>query len=300
MIDIKNALVTGAAGFIGQALVKSLVDKGVSVLAVDRNPLEHDGCKSLILDISELGVLDDYVDEDTVIFHLAAKASVQGSVIDPASDFKNTCYGMFQILETARKTKCRVVFPSTASIYDPSNDLPLLEQSFVRPSSPYGAAKVAGEAYCFVYHRCYGVDVRIARMFSVYGCGMNRFAIYDIIRNIQKNNNSLPLLGDGKQIRDYLYIDDVVDGLQVIASNGSAGEDYNLSSGEGINILSLAKKIGTLMGYPNLEIKPSGNSFPGDIPRWFGSISKIRNIGFEPTVNLNDGLNKTIKWLTDN
>ena len=298
MGNIKHAVVTGAAGFIGKPLVKSLVEKGVSVLAVDKNPVISDGYQYVQLDISELGALDDYVYEDTVIFHLAAKASVQGSVIDPASDFRHTCYGMFQVLETARKAKCKVIFPSTASIYDPTNTLPVSEQSFVRPSSPYGAAKVAGEAYCFVYHRCYGVDVRIARMFSVYGCGMNRFAIHDIIRKIQKNNTTLKLLGDGKQIRDYLYIDDVVDGLQLIASNGSAGEDYNLASGAGISISTLAEAIASLMGCPNIKIKPLGGTPLGDVPMWFGNISKIKDIGFEPVVSLSDGLRKTIKWLS--
>jgi UDP-glucose 4-epimerase len=300
MRDITNAVVTGASGFIGQSLVKNLVEKGIDVIAVDRNPPKQDTCKSLVLDISEPGVLDEHVDNNTVIFHLAAKASVYGSVIDPATDFHNTCYGVFQILETARRTKSRVVFPSTASIYDPSNSLPVSERSFVRSSSPYGAAKAAGEAYCFVYHRCYGVDVRVARMFSVYGVGMNRFAIHDIVRNVQKDNHCLPLLGDGNQIRDYLYIDDVVEGLQLIASHGIAGEDYNLASGEGIRILDLAKLIVSIMGQPDMKIKPSGESFPGDVPKWFGDISKIREIGFQPKVDLKDGLIKTVKWLINN
>lgn len=300
MDNIKHAIVTGAAGFIGKPLVSSLIKNGVCVLAVDKNPLDIKGFKSLKIDISKAGALDNYVHEDTVIFHLAAKASVQGSVIDPASDFRNTCYGVFQILETAKKAKCKVIFPSTASIFDPTNTLPVSEQSFVRPSSPYGAAKVAGEAYCFVYHRCYGVDVRIARMFSVFGYGMNRFAIHDIIRKIQKNNKCITLLGNGKQIRDYLYIDDVVEGLKLIASNGKAGEDYNLASGKGISILNLAKTTASLMGYPNIEIKTSGKSFIGDVPMWFGDISKIKDIGFEPTVELVDGLKRTINWLANN
>ena len=300
MKKIKKAVVTGASGFIGQPLVKSLVAKGVSVIAVDRNPAKQNICESLQLDISVPGILNDYLDEDTVIFHLAAKANVQASVIDPVSDFNNTCYGVFQILESARRTKAKVIFPSTASIYDPSNVLPVSERSFVKPSSPYGAAKVAGEAYCTVYHRCYDVDVRVARMFSVYGVGMNRFAIHDIIRNIQKDSTILPLLGDGKQIRDYLYIDDVVNGLQVIASDGAAGEDYNLASGRGISILELAKLIGSLMGHPDLKIMPSGKSFPGDVPKWFGDVNKLKGIGFKASVSLSEGLKNTINWLAKN
>jgi UDP-glucose 4-epimerase len=295
--QIKHAIVTGASGFIGSALTENLVSKGVEVIAIDIAPRLKTDCMSVLLDVTEKNAMDKYIRSDTVIFHMAARASVPGSVADPADDFHNTCYGLFQVLESARKYGCRVIFPSTASIFDVGNELPVTERSYVKPSSPYGAAKVAGEAYCFVYHRCYGIDIRIARMFSVYGVGMNRFAIHDIIKKILRNNEELLLLGDGGQVRDYLYVEDVINGLERIATNGKPGEDYNLASGQKVPLLELARTIACLMDVPDIKISVTGESFPGDIPQWFGDITKIKDIGFVPMVSLRDGLERTINWL---
>lgn len=299
-LKIKEAVVTGAAGFIGQALVKHLVNEGTRVIAVDRFNADLQGCEFRQLDITQRNALDDLLNKQTVLFHLAANASVAGSVVDPRNDFQDNIYSLLEVFESARKKGCKVIFPSTASIYDSSNNLPLQERAYVKPTSPYAAAKVAGEAYCAAYNRSFGLDVKIARMFSVYGYGMNRFAIHDLIRKIQNNKHHIELLGDGNQIRDYLYIDDVVRGLVIIATNGVPGEDYNLASGEDIKLSSLARKIAQLMGYPDIEIQPTGKSFPGDVPKWYADISKIRKIGFEPKVSLEEGLKKTIDWLFQN
>lgn len=294
---ISRALITGASGFIGQALVRYLEKTGCEVVAVDRKPFPTKIPKSLVVDVSCPNSLDDFLDSNTVVFHLAASADVARSVENPRYDFENTFRGLFEVLEAARRCKCRVVFPSTASVFDPENTLPLAERAYPRPTSPYAAGKLAGESYCYAYHRSFGLDVRVARLFSVYGIGMNRFAIHDIVRKIQANPEEIMILGDGHQVRDYLYIDDAVKGLVMIAAHGEAGEDYNLSSGEPVKILDLAKMIAEIMGYPNICIKPTSKSFPGDTKQWFGDISKVRKIGFAPEVELQDGLRRTVKWL---
>jgi len=201
------------------------------------------------------------------------------------------------VLEAARHAGSRVVFPSTASIFDASNTLPLAERAFPRPTSPYAAGKLGGEAYCHAYHRSYGVDVRIARLFSVYGIGMFRFAIHDIVRKIQQNHEELTILGDGSQVRDYLFIDDAVRGLTMVATEGASGEEYNVASGEPVRLLDLARLIAELMGYPDIRIRPTGRSFAGDTARWYADISKVRGLGFEPGVDLRSGLRRTIEWL---
>jgi UDP-glucose 4-epimerase len=228
---------------------------------------------------------------------MAASANVPRSVEDPRFDFENTFKGLFETLETARSTGCRVVFPSTASIYDPSSPLPLPERAFPRPSSPYGAGKLAAEAYCFAYYRAFGVDVRIARLFNVYGAGMKRFAIHDIIRKIKVNPDEIEIRGDGLQVRDYLYIDDAVRGLDMIASLGAAGEDYNLASGSPVTILELTREIGRMMGAPDLRVNTTGESFRGDTLRWYADVSKMTALGFSPQVKLESGLRRTIDSL---
>ncbi len=175
--------------------------------------------------------------------------------------------------------------------------LPLDERAPKLPSSPYGAAKLAGEAYCVAYHRTYGLDVRIARMFSVYGPRMKRLAIHDIIRKLQRNPDSIELLGDGMQIRDYLHVRDAANGLSMIAARGSPGEDYNLASGVAVTLMDLTRNIARLMGCADVAITPTGKSFAGDTPRWYASVEKIRSIGFEPSIPLETGLAETIDAL---
>ena len=293
----RRAVVTGASGFIGSALVRHLGAAGWDVLAVDRKPFADADQPSRLADVAQQGALAGLLDERTVIFHMAASADVAASVANPRHDFDNTFRGVFEVLEAARHAGSRVVFPSTASIFDASNTLPLSERAFPRPTSPYAAGKLGGEAYCHAYHRSYGVDVRIARLFSVYGVGMFRFAIHDIVRKIQQNHDELTILGDGTQVRDYLFIDDAVRGLTMVATEGASGEEYNVASGEPVRLLDLARLIGELMGYPNIRIRPTGRSFAGDTPRWYADISKVRALGFEPSVDLRSGLARTIAWL---
>jgi UDP-glucose 4-epimerase len=239
------------------------------------------------------------LDERTVVFHMAARADVGASVSDPRCDFENNVLATFEILESVRKAGCRMVYPSTASVFDSMDALPLCETAYVKPTSPYAAGKVAGEAYCAAYHRSYNSDIRVARMFSVYGHGMNRFVISDLIHKIQRDPRRIEIRGDGEQIRDYLYIDDAVRGLVHIAEHGEAGQDYNLASGVPVRLLDLARQIATLMEHKEIEIVPTGEPSPGDVPKWYADISKIRHIGFTPQVGFDEGLLRTIRYLSD-
>jgi UDP-glucose 4-epimerase len=294
---VRRAVVTGASGFIGTALLRYLRAGGWTVVAVDRRPSPDPEQPSRQLDVAQAGALDGLLDDRTVIFHMAASADVAGSVANPRHDFDNTFRGVFEVLEAARHAGSRVVFPSTASIFDASNPLPLAERAFARPTSPYAAGKLGGEAYCHAYHRSFGVDVRIARLFSVYGVGMFRFAIHDIIRKIQQDHQELTILGDGQQVRDYLFIDDAVRGLTMVATEGAAGEEYNVASGIPVQLLDLARLIAELMGHPKIRIRTTGRSFAGDTPRWYADITKVRALGFEPCMDLRSGLLQTIAWL---
>jgi UDP-glucose 4-epimerase len=293
----KRAVVTGASGFIGTALVRHLRTRSWEVVAVDRKPFLDADQPARLIDVAQEGALDGLLDDRTAVFHMAASADVAASVANPRHDFENTFRGVFEVLEAARHAGSRVVFPSTASIFDTSNTLPLPERAFPRPTSPYAAGKLGGEAYCHAYHRSYRLDVRIARLFSVYGVGMFRFVIHDIVRKIQQNHHELSILGDGTQVRDYLFIDDAVRGLEIVATSGAAGEEYNVASGQPVRLLDLAHTIAEMMGYPDIVVRPTGRSFAGDTPRWYADITKVRSLGFEPRVDLKTGLQRTIAWL---
>jgi UDP-glucose 4-epimerase len=293
----QKAVVTGASGFIGQNMVRNCVAGGLNVLAIDLIPVNHHLCEERVIDLRQPGALDQYLDEATVVYHFAAHADVATSVKDPKADFEANIAVLIEVLESIRRKKSRMIFPSTASIFDQSNALPLSERSYIQPSSPYAAAKAAGEAYCAAYHRSYGLNIKIARMFSVYGKGMNRFAIHDIIQKIRRDPTEISILGDGRQIRDYLYINDAIEGLRLIDSRGKPGEDYNLGSGIPVTLIDLARKIAFLMGRPEITIIPTGVSFPGDVPKWYANIDKIAKIGFSPSISLDQGLKMTIEWM---
>lgn len=292
-----RVIVTGASGFIGQALTQHLTSTGEHVLAIDRNPGSRADVSSVQLDVADRGALLSHVDEGATIYHLAASADVAASVRDPRHDLTHTFAAMFEVLEAARERRCRVIFPSTASVFDVGEPLPLVERAFPRPTSPYAAAKLSSEAYCYAYHRSYGVDVRVARLFSVYGVGMRRFAIHDLIRKIQRNPHELEVLGDGMQVRDYLYIDDAVRGLVTVATRGCPGQDYNVASGEPVRLLDLARMLAQEMGVPGIRIVPTGKTFAGDTPRWFADTTKTRALGFTPAVPLQEGLRRTVAWM---
>jgi UDP-glucose 4-epimerase len=201
-------------------------------------------------------------------------------------------------MEAARQTGARVVIPSTASVCGRVNTLPLSESASTRPVSPYAAGKAAIEAYASAYHAAYGVDVKIARLFSVYGPTMRRFAIHDIIKKIEADPQRIEILGDGNQVRDYLHISDAVRGLQFVAEHGDAGETYNVATGDPVRLIDLGRTIAELMGHPEIEIRPTGQSFPGDTPAWYADVTKIRELGFSPRVTLREGLAETIRALT--
>jgi UDP-glucose 4-epimerase len=292
-----NVVVTGAAGLIGRAVVDRLLKDGVDVIAVDRQRLEVPGAR--VIDVTEFGGLAPLLDSETVVFHLAGLTSVPGSVHEPHRDFLINVNGFFAVLEAVREKGAKLIFPSSASVFDPRSPLPHHEGAPKSPNSPYAAAKLACEGYCVAYHKCYGLDVKIARLFNVYGPGMQRFAIYDFYRKIREANEAIEILGDGSQLRDYLFVTDAVEGLLLIAARGQPGADYNVGSGIPIRSYELAQLMLKVMGRTGLRIRTSGQTFPGDVPAWYADISKIRGLGFEPRIELTEGLRRTVEWLQD-
>ena len=244
----------------------------------------------------ELKLLDK--EKIDVVFHLAAQANVPLSVNFPENDFKSNVIGTFNILQFIKEKQIpKIIFPSTPSVLDTNNEMPLSEEARVKPVSPYGVAKLAGEGYCRAFFECYKVNVNIIRFFNVYGPRMNKYVIYDFIRKLQKNPKKLEVLGNGNQVRDYVYVTDAVEALLLVAERGVPGEIYNLGSSNPVVIRDLAKLIIKIMGLKDVEIKYTGSSWPGDIQMWYADVGKIQKMGFNPRVPLEVGLKNTIEWL---
>lgn len=295
----KRAIVTGAGGFIGQHMTRYLRQQGVETLAVDRSVDAKKGPVDQVLDLAVPEVLDTYLDKDVAVFHLAGSADVRASVTTPALDFQDNVLPTLHVLESVRRTGAAVLLPSTGSVYDPQASMPLTETSPIRPSSPYAAAKLAGEAYCFAYHRSYGLDVRIARMFSIYGPGMRRFAIHDFFKRLRDDPKTLVIRGDGGQTRDYLYIDDTVAALYRLMRNGEPGEVYNVAGGQTLSILQVARTVASAMGLSASHVRPDGEAFAPEVYHMEADICRMRALGFAAAVTFDQGVSETIRWLSE-
>ena len=284
---------------MGQRLVEALSQNGREVhgllLPGESNPHLH---HSITADIRDIDALKEAVNPDTTeIYHLAAIASVPASVEDPRTDFQINALGTLNMLEVARSLPLRAfVLTSTVSVLRPDNPMPLDEDALYGPSSPYGASKMTAEAYCRAYHHCYRVPTRVVRLFNVYGPGRRSLVIYDFIRKLLADPTVLPILGEGTQVRDFLYVEDAVDGIILLADKGLSGEIYHLGSGQPVSIRQLAETLIQLIGSESACLRSSGETWAGDMPQWYADISKIRQLGFCPKVELVDGLQRTIAW----
>ena len=290
---MSKLVITGADGFIGAALTRRFPEACTPVVGVQSAGRDPCGHNAICIDLRTPGALDSVLEPDSTVFHLAGSASVPASVADPVHDLGHTFQTTFEVLESVRRAGARMIFASTASVYDTSNPLPFREHSLVRPSSPYGAAKLSGENYCIAYHRSYGLDTRIARITNVYGPGMSRSVIRDVIEKIGKNQEEITIRGDGNQIRDFLYIEDAVDALLCIAANGKPGNEYNVGAGEPIRILDLIHQIAAAMGCPSIRIKMTPAS-SGELERFYVEVAKLKSIGFAPKVTFPTGLEQTL------
>jgi UDP-glucose 4-epimerase len=301
-----NYIVTGSNGFIGRNLVDKLILKGETVLGIDinypANAINSSNFQFLQLDITNFENTHNTIHEIDFecIIHLAASADVVFSVENPLGDFESNVTGTLSMLEICRRKKnAKFIFASSVSVFDKNNTLPLNELSLIKASSPYGAGKASCENYCHAYFRSYGLNVNIARMFNVYGPGINKLFVYDIIKKIDDNDKEITIWGDGNQIRDYLFIDDLINGIILISRKGVPGEDYNICSGQPIRLIKLVKAIATVMKINEISIIKTKKSYSGDINAWYGDCSKIERLGFEIKTGLLKGLKETIKYIND-
>ncbi|MCX6031996.1 MAG: SDR family NAD(P)-dependent oxidoreductase [Chloroflexi bacterium] len=304
-----RVLVTGGCGFIGSHLVEALVAQDAVVWVVDNLQAgTQDNLKSvadrvsvLIGDVRDSAFVNEAVARSApqYVFHLAANASVPGSVKDPAYDFETNSGGAFVLLNALRTIEgCeKVILASSGAVYGEPQAFPITEETPVRPISPYGASKAGAEISARMFHDVYGLPVVIARIFNTYGPRMARFVILDFLRKLQRDPNVLEVLGTGQQKRDFNYITDAVEGLLILAGGGKVPNAYNLSSGQSISVAEMALLvISALCLSTQTRIVYTGSSWIGDAQRWEVSIAKLCDLGYAPRVTLDDGLRRTIDW----
>lgn len=316
----KHVLITGGLGFIGSNLAHRLVDLGADVLIVDSLIPEYGGnifnvhgiedrLRINIADMRDEHGLRYLVQGQDIIFNLAGQVSHTDSMVDPYTDLEINARSQLSLLEACRhgNPKAKIVFASTRQIYGRPQYLPVDERHPLQPTDVNGINKLAGEWYHIVYHNVYGLRTVSLRLTNTFG---PRMRIRDArqtfigwwIRQLLEGQ-TLNIFGDGLQVRDFNYIDDVVEAILMVAAHDVAdGQIYNLGGDEPINLLNLARLMIEVNGSGDFLLKP----FPDDRKRidigdFYGDYRKIRSkLGWRPVVGLREGMTRTMEYFRAN
>lgn len=310
----RNVLVTGGLGFIGSNLARRLVGLGARVTLVDSLIPEYGGNFRNIADIRDdvtvniSDVRDRHgfralVKDQDVLFNLAGQTSHQDSMSDPFTDLDINCVAQLSILESCRthNPSIKLVFASTRQIYGRPDYLPVDEKHLLRPTDVNGINKMAGEWYHVLYNNVYGLRATALRLTNTYGPGMRikdaRQTFLGIWVRLLLEGKPFSVWG-GEQLRDFNYVDDVVDALLLAGSDDATnGQIYNLGDAEVVSLKALADLLVQTGGTGSYEIR----TFPEDRKRidigdYYADFSRFSALGWTPRVQLAEGLRHTVDY----
>jgi UDP-glucuronate 4-epimerase len=312
---VPHVLVTGAAGFIGSHLVDALLAAGWRVTGLDnfdpfyaasikaRNVAAHVAHPAYALvraDIRDRAALEDSLQGPfDAIVHLAAKAGVRPSIVDPLSYQAVNVEGTHNLLELARQRGiAQFVFASSSSVYGVSPDVPWHEGAHVlAPISPYASTKISGELLGHVYSHLFGIRFIALRFFTVYGPRQRPdLAIHAFARRILAGL-PIPMFGDGSTRRDYTFVSDVVQGvLGALSYDRTPYEVLNLGNDRTITLTRMIGELERALGARAIiERLPEQ---PGDVPQTWAAVDKARDLlGYQPATKFEDGIDRFIEWL---
>lgn len=306
-----QVFVTGGAGFIGQHLVKHLLEKKNKVIIYDnlknnqKNSITHLqklGAKFVKGDITNFDLVKKSITGSDIVIHLAAQIDVQDSIKNPQYTHDVNVTGTLNILlACVEKNVKNFIAPSSAAVYGDQSDLPLSENSVTMPISPYGATKLSMEHYLQAFSKCYDMNCISLRLFNVYGKGQSSSyagVITKFLKNIQQKK-PIVIFGDGSNTRDFVSIYDVIQAFDnsIKKIDGKKGKFYNIASGKYVSIKELAQMM----------IRISGKKIPivykkakkGDIKHSQVSVWLAKKeLGYSPQVGLKEGLQRLIKEST--
>jgi len=309
-----RAFVTGAAGFIGSTLVDRLLGDGHTVAGFDNISTGFEQFLEtaraspqftmVVGDtLDRAALLSAMAGADTV-FHLAANADVRFGLTHPERDLQQNTIATFNVLEAMRANGItRIAFASTGSVYGEPEVFPTPETApFPIQTSLYGASKLAGEGLIQAYCAGYGFQGLIFRFVSILGERYSHGHVFDFFKSLRSNPNELHVLGDGRQRKSYLYVQDCVDAILLALSEAHNGVNvFNLGTDEYLEVNESVDLITSRLGLNPTRTYAGGNQgWIGDSPFIFLDTAKIRALGWKPKVSIRDGVIRTLDYLRAN
>jgi dTDP-glucose 4,6-dehydratase len=306
-------LVTGGAGFIGSAFTRRVLDRhpGVHVTVLDK--MTYAGNRANLADVESdprfSFVQGDIADADVVgrlagdvdaIVNFAAESHVDRSIDEPDAFIRTDVYGTYVLLEAARRHgHARYLQISTDEVYGDVAEGSSSEDDRLRPRSPYSASKAAGDLLVGAYHTTYGLPTLLTRASNNFGPYQYPEKIIPLFVTNAIDGEPLPLYGDGLQIRDWLFVDDHCDALELVLAHGVPGQTYNVGGGNELTNLELTRAILALLDRP-VSLVRSVPDRAGHDRRYSVDTSAVRALGWAPAHDFGAALERTVDWYRQN
>ena len=318
----RRILVTGAAGFIGSTFVHrrlastddhvTVVDKltyagnPANLRGLDEDPASRDRYRFVRADIADESLMRELASDADAIVNFAAESHVDRSILEPAAFLHTGVMGVYSLLEAARAEHerrgagFRFVQVSTDEVYGPVPEGLSVESDAMRPTSPYSAAKAAGEHLVAAYHETHGLDAVITRGANTYGPHQDPEKLIPLFVTNALDDEPLPMYGDGMQRRDWLFVSDHADGIGVALDRGLSGAAYNIP-GDGVERPNRAvtEAILEALGKPWSLVRRVPDR-PGHDRRYALDGSRLRALGWLPRVTFEEGIALTVSWYAEN
>ena len=315
-LDGAKVMITGGLGFVGSNLALRLVDLGAIVTLVDSmlplyggnlfniDPIKDQVCINFS-DVRDRASMNHLVKGQDYIFHLAGQVSHVDSVIDPFTDVDININGTLSVLEACREFNpgARIVFTGTRGQYGPSVKLPVDERAQTNAKGIYAISNLSAEKIILMYHEVHHLPGICLRITNTYGprhqMKHNRYGVVNWFIRLALDDQAIPIMGDGRILRDFLYVDDLVDVLVLAASSEKAyGQLFNVGTGIPVDFRTLGDTIVRLAGSGHCEFVPFSEERKQLEPgHYYADIGKIKNLlGWQPKISLDEGLQRTLEY----